>query len=102
LQIQLITELFRRKGKIECFVLNGDVIHSYLGYNSVAVPNPCYEQWEIRGKSTPAMDSAHCIHKGMLCSGSNALSRISGEVRNSLDGEMKRSVDHILCGPSAK
>jgi hypothetical protein len=47
------------------------------------------------GKSATAVDSTYCIDKAILCTGSNGIDHISEDILNSLDGQIKMSVDLI-------
>jgi hypothetical protein len=96
-------ELFRNSSEVEGpVVINGNVIHAYLCYNIIAVQVQliCSASLnkEMSGKSISVNDTAHCINKAILCSKSNDVDLVSEEVLNSLDKQIKISVDPIIYG----
>jgi hypothetical protein len=46
-------------------------------------------------KTAPRIDSTHCIHEAILCSGNNDVDHISGKFLNSVNGKIKINVDPI-------
>jgi hypothetical protein len=86
-------ELFSNSKVYVFVIIKIDMIHGYLGYNTIAI----HQQLmgiiaslikELSGKSTSVIYCTHCINKAVLFSGNNDIDHIS-EVFNSLDGQMK-------------
>jgi hypothetical protein len=84
------------------------VIHAYLDYDIVAIYNdvtaviikPIKQltgtaslNKQMSRKSTPLIDSMHCINEAILYLGNNDANSISEEVLSSLNGLIKISVD---------
>jgi hypothetical protein len=57
---------------------------------------------KMSGKSISVTGFTHCINKSILHPGNNDVNCISEDVHNSLDEQIRKSVDPILQRPSEK
>lgn len=83
--------------------MKSKVIRAYLGYNIVLIQKQLMDIASLikntSNRSTSITDSTHCFNYEILYSGGNNVSHIIEEVRSSVHGQIKISVDPVLYRP---